>query len=950
MNWRANWIWLEGNPAPKNAVVNFRRVFRLEKPVTATLHISADCRYHLHVGGERIGYGPSRNYHTHYEYDSYPLELPAGENVIAVEVLHWGEGTFQHIAARGGLLLQLGTVDELLLASDASWSVCISPAFERNTPRIACQLPFEEQFDARLEPVGWTRSDFDDSTWQSALELGSVGIAPWGDLAPRTIPFLTDAVTEPVRLRSSAPLRRPELIAAVRLGSYLFPGDASANKYPVDALLATVLHVPTAGEVTLKLCRVYGVGPTLWLDGTQREWQPGDPDHAVRVWLEAGDHAILLDWLAEAHDFDLTLTASGVPGLRICSLLGHRDEPWMIAVQPGQARAEAQICINARTLLESGADWRAVQQSDTPNVDVYMGMTASVALESITNDFDVSLPLAVQPTEAGTSRRYIIDFGRELIGWIELEVTAPTGAILDLLGFEGVQDGRIQIADTMNNTLRYTCRAGRQRFVSTQRRGLRYLMLDVSGSSEAVTVHHLGVRLSTYPWANARGTFRSSDSRLNQIYDASAATLRMCSEDTFTDCPTFEQTLWVGDACHSSILFHQYAHGDPRLPERNLRLAAQSLERLPITNSQVPGDWENMLIPNWSFFWALGCLEHYRLTGNLTFVRELFPALEQQAQTIAASRNAAGLFDFQENVWHFLDWSRIDSPPGSIPAHENCLAVASLRATARLAQAIGRPERASHWNTLADLMGEAINHTFWSEADLGYLDSVHSDGRLSRAVSQATNIAALISGVASARAETLRERIVRPPTNWVPVGTSWMTMFVCEQLAQTDRTHEMLRVLRDRWGEMLDRGATTIWETFAGAYTQDEHWTRSWCHAWSSAPLYLLPAYVLGVRPLEPGFQHALIAPQLGDLEWAEGRVPTQFGEIQVRAAQIAANQIGAALELEVTLPAGVSATVELPKHHGSILVNDEAVQIGISGLHLPPGSSSRIRSSGGSR
>ena len=292
----------------------------------------------------------------------------------------------------------------------------------------------------------------------------------------------------------------------------------------------------------------------------------------------------------------------------------------------------------------------------------------------------------------------------------------------------------------------------------------------------------------------------------------------------------------------------------------------------------------------------------------------------------------------------------MDSPRGSVPAHENCLAVASLRATATLAEALGKLERAAHWNALAQRMSDAVNRVFWSEPEQAYFDSLHADGTLSGIISQATNITALISGVAGAGESALREQVVNPPQHWVPVGTSWMTMFVCQQLAQTDRTVEMLRVLRDRWGEMLDRGATTLWETFAGAYTQDENWTRSWCHAWSSAPLYLLPAYVLGVRPLEPGFGHALIAPQLGDLEWAEGRVPTPHGEIEVRAAQAGATQAGEALNLEVRLPAGVSAILHLPKNHSSIFVNNEPVKLevlaGVHSLSLEAGSSTFIQSS----
>jgi alpha-L-rhamnosidase len=105
---------------------------------------------------------------------------------------------------------------------------------------------------------------------------------------------------------------------------------------------------------------------------------------------------------------------------------------------------------------------------------------------------------------------------------------------------------------------------------------------------------------------------------------------------------------------------------------------------------------------------------------------------------------------------------------------------------------------------------------------------------------------------------------------------------------------------------MLDKGATTTWESFSDQ-RPDDSWTRSWCHAWSALPGYLLPAYVLGVRPLEPGFARVLIAPQLGDLTWAEGQVPTPHGPISVRV-----ERAGASLTVQVTLPAGVAAELRL--------------------------------------
>jgi hypothetical protein len=65
---------------------------------------------------------------------------------------------------------------------------------------------------------------------------------------------------------------------------------------------------------------------------------------------------------------------------------------------------------------------------------------------------------------------------------------------------------------------------------------------------------------------------------------------------------------------------------------------------------------------------------------------------------------------------------------------------------------------------------------------------------------------------------------------------------------------------------------------------------------------------VLGVRPTGGGFQTAEIAPDLGDLKWAEGDVPTPRGRIHVRADKGAAGR----LSVRITLPPGVDARVSL--------------------------------------
>ncbi|HVU67305.1 MAG TPA: family 78 glycoside hydrolase catalytic domain, partial [Ktedonobacteraceae bacterium] len=881
------------------------------KPSAALLHISADSRYGLFLNGKRLGTGPARAFHFHYEYDTYEIteHLTPGVNLVAVQVQHWGEATFQHQVGRGGLLLEIEDTGNgaILLASDANWRVWHTRAYRQNTPRIACQLPWEEQFDARLHPEGWQISTFADSHWPEAQEIGSVGCAPWGTLAPRTIPFLTDEPCEPVQSWSCGVFQRPEVVAAVHLLPSLAPGDQSANQHPIDAVLAARLCAPRAGNVTLKLCSLYsnGTEPVLWIDGVKLPWQPSAVDREAHLFLEAGEHLLLLDWQGETHDTDLTMTARGIPGLRLISLPfvdQQTGQLWALTLQPGEKREQLHAATSSLDLQTCAVPWQTVAEHDTPPVDVYMEMTASVAL--VAERLPVSFPPTIPPAGEQQARRYLLDFGRELIGWLEWEVEAEEGAVLDMLGFEGIQDGELLMTELMNNTLRYTCRAGRQVYRSHLRRGFRYLLLSVHSTPAPLTVFSLRTALATYP-GPARGSFSCSDERLTRIWQMCTDTLRLCTEDTFTDCPTYEQTFWVGDS-YIDTLVHTAVHGDMRIVERCLRLCADSLRISPLVPSQLPRGWEHIL-PNWSWFWMLSCYEYYQISGKRSFVRDLYPALRQQAAFIEQARESHGLFTTP--AWHFLEWSRLDEGPDYLMAHESMLACAALKKTAALAAVAEQAQDEQRWLQTARELQNAIHRAFWSEQEHAFVDSLHSDGTPSSVFSQSTNVCALFADLLTGEQRThLLTTLAHPPANWVRFGTPWLYSFYLRELAREQRSEEMLALMREHWGAMLDKGATTAWETFPG-WEINGHWTRSWCHAWSSLPAYLLSSNVLGIRPATPGFAHAIIAPQLAWLSWVRGTLPTPHGEIALQA-----KRTGQGLLVEIALPATITARVELPR------------------------------------
>jgi alpha-L-rhamnosidase len=84
-----------------------------------------------------------------------------------------------------------------------------------------------------------------------------------------------------------------------------------------------------------------------------------------------------------------------------------------------------------------------------------------------------------------------------------------------------------------------------------------------------------------------------------------------------------------------------------------------------------------------------------------------------------------------------------------------------------------------------------------------------------------------------------------------------------------------------------------------------------------------LSGYVLGVRPVTPGFQTWIVQPQPGDLQWAEGQTPTPYGPIIVKWGQVSGRLI-----MEVDTPPGTSGTLAIPKAKapGTVMLNGNPV------------------------
>lgn len=928
------WIWTPEPLPARNAYVRFRRVVEW-RGGSAVLHVTADTRYTLYVNGVQLGQGPVRAWPNHWRYDTYDLapHLRHGANVLGIVVLRIGESTFQSLDGPAGLLAEI-EVDGERFVTDASWRCSREPARVANTPRVSCQLGHEEQYDARLAE-DWLAADFDDGGWHTAVRAPAATDFH-RQLEPRGIPFLTEEPVLPQRVVSVEVVRAARRRWTVYAKPYLFPQDHSANMLMAHAYLATQVWSPV--EATVRVHSVHKWPADHRVNGA--------PTPGGQATLRAGWNTLLVSLRRMYHVAEFALELDGAPdGLRVCAAgerggaewavcgpfgLGPSDEAAayndkddsLVVAQPLLAEA---TCAAGEDLWASGdvaaaVDapwWQPVAADDVPPVDVYLESYADqpVATRSTAGlDGLVSGAewVTIDPDPAGDVR-LLLDYGQEVVAAQRFEIDAAAGTMVDGLNFEFIQpDGRYNHTEQLNNSFRYICRAGAQEFRTWQRRGYRYAYLTLRHQTGPVKLRRVESVFASYPQAR-RGRFACSEAQLDRIWQVGAHTLRCCAEDTYTDCPTYEQTHWVGDA-RNEALVDWVVNGDPRLWYRCLEQTGQSLERSPLTESEVPSGWRNLL-PAWSFLWMRSCREYYLFTGDRAGAARLLDCIDQNVDGIAQHTSWEGLFAIR--AWNMFDWAAMDTPSRGVVTHLNAMAVQALEEVAELASWLVQRERSIRWRSLAERIRQAINARLWNEERGAYTDCLR-DGRQSEVFSQQTQTAAVMARVPQGeRAERCRRILHDPPEGFVRAGSPFFEFFLLEAYQQEGRDQEFLATIARDWGFMVDMGATTFWEMWSG---RDGRLTRSHCHGWSAAPTFFLSTWVLGIRPGGPGFAPCVVEPHPGDLRWCRGVVPTPAGDVEVQWE----NPPDGPLALRVTAPAGLELDVRPPRA-GAVVVNGRA-------------------------
>ena len=521
---------------------------------------------------------------------------------------------------------------------------------------------------------------------------------------------------------------------------------------------------------------------------------------------------------------------------------------------------------------------------------------------------------------------FIADLGTEQVGFIEVELIAGEGTVVDISHGEHLEDGIVRASvGGRNFTDRSICREGKNSYhLPFRRMGGRYLQLNLTNISGSVEITYIGLRKWDLPLPEA-APFECDYPNAAKLREVGLRTMRMCMHDHYEDCPWREQGLYSYDS-RNQMIFGYYAWGNYRFAEASLDLLGNGFNPDGHLNLCAPTH-RTIVIPVCSYIWVSALYEHYLYSGNDNLLRRFTQHLKvitDQALSLIDPDSGLIKIPDPETHWNFCEWvGGLDGSqnggveagcpsPGEIQAPQNLYVYEMLSSYIKIMQAIGNLSEAERITPICSGLGKALERHFWSEKDGCYLTRHTPEFHLHEHVQYLMLAFDLVPGAkkqqvfAALRSENLI-KLTFSPLLYMMNGLFKQSPVEREYAVES---------INNVYENMQQQGATTFWETSDGASAFEN--AGSLCHAWSSIHVYYYGAFVLGVRPLTPGFQKFEIKPYAGKLNYAKGSVPTPAGEIKIGWRKRTDNS----LELNVNHPAELTPQIVSYKNHSINKVN----------------------------
>lgn len=480
---------------------------------------------------------------------------------------------------------------------------------------------------------------------------------------------------------------------------------------------------------------------------------------------------------------------------------------------------------------------------------------------------------------------FIVDFGKVITAFFEIELEGLGGECVEIGYAERLVDGQF------NNVLEcpfadcYTLKEGKQTFRSFNWRGYRYVKLIFKHCDRGIDIHRINAIVSSYPYKDL-GNFKSSDEKLNQVFEICKYTLRLCSNESIVDTPWREQTQWVGDASAVTIGGIYACFGDTLLPAKYIQQSSSNQFQtgfLSNITNVVTNNYSSAMV-DYNLWWVMGVWNQFMYTGEETWIHEYYPMVSKLMMSFFNYVDEYGMLN---HIPHriLIDWANHDRKGEN--AFLNALFYGTLDIYRKMAEIKNDAYMINEIDQYMTLLKVNYVERFFNK-DVGCFVDSNFEGKQSETVSEAANMLSIYfdlcdTDMAEAIVEKmLVEKTIKPLVEAEP----FMAMYTLKTLQKLGKHQLAIDIIIECWHKrMIENGAKSTYEEWSenGSYRNGKFLPiiRTHSHSWSAGPAEYLIKYLAGIEILEPGCKKVLVNPAKLDFDYNIS-YPTPQGVISI--------------------------------------------------------------------
>lgn len=550
----------------------------------------------------------------------------------------------------------------------------------------------------------------------------------------------------------------------------------------------------------------------------------------------------------------------------------------------------------------------------------------------------------IAPTSISTSPKgeTIIDFGQNLVGVVRFKVSGEEGDVIKLEHAEVLdKDGTFgNFIDGFNRdqTDFYIVKGDFEEVWQPEFtfHGFRYV--KVTGYPGEVKKENFKAIVIGSD-CKITNQFETSDPRLNQLQSNIMWSQRGNLLSIPTDCPQRERAGWTGDVWvyGETCCINQDCLNFFKMWLKNLReeqfenglvpivipyIKAYEALQLKSFGTHTSAGWGDVIV---ALPWYL-----YEIYGDKSVLEDNYEAMEKWMNYVAKEVEGGYVDDAMDGNWsrerqrylwntnfHFGDWlyPSCKTPAGEADMFQSANTTKEHVATAIYAsstaimsdicQILGKSDRSQYYK----MLNKEIRNAFEEEY-------VNDEGIINNDLQGLYVMALAMDLVTEELRPKLAERLKKLiDENGGCLDTGFMSIkFLMDVLVDNSLVESANTILYQEkcpsWLYEVDKGATTIWETWNSIHENDERGRFSYNHYAFGCIGDFMYRRLLGIRRMEPGYKKILIEPDFRfGLSYAAGKYQSAYGTVEVswRCGE------GKNPELYVKIPANVTGYIKLP-------------------------------------